>query len=128
MFIRKTRKTDAVTKKSYFSYQLIESIRTERGPRQHILFNLGQIPDLDVEQLKELANRIETIISGQTVCVLPSQKVESLAQAYASQLIRRLSNAEPQPKSSQPTEPKEFATIDTSSIEQSEPRTVGAEH
>ncbi len=128
MFIRKTRKTDAVTKKSYFSYQLIEAVRTERGPRQQILLNLGQIPDLDIEQLKELANRIETIISGQAVCVLPSQEIESLAQAYASQLIRRLSDAEPQPKPLQSTEPKEFAAIDVSSIEQCEPRTVGAEH
>src|SRR5271155_2777209 len=99
MFIRKTRKIDAVTKKSYFSYQLIESVRTERGPRQRIMLNLGQIPELDVEQLKELANRIEAIMSGQTMCVLPSQEIESLAQTYASQLIRRLSNAEPQPKS-----------------------------
>lgn len=128
MFIRKTRKIDPVTKKSYFSYQLIEAIRTERGPRQHILLNLGQISDLDIEQLKELANRIETIISGQTICVLPSQKIELLAQTYASQLIRRLSNEEPQLESSQQAEPKEFATIDVSSIEQCEPRTVGAEH
>ena len=128
MFIRKTRKTDAVTKKSYFSYQLIEAVRTERGPRQHILLNLGQIRDLDIEQLKELANRIETIMSGQTMCVLPSQQIESLAQAYASQLILRLSNAEPQLKSSQPTKPKEFVTIDMSSVEQCEPRSVGAEH
>jgi transposase len=128
MFIRKTRKIDAATKKSYFSYQLIESVRTERGPRQRIMLNLGQIPELDMEQLKELANRIEAIMSGQTMCVLPSQEIESLAQAYASQLIRRLSNAEPQPKSLQATEPKEFAAIDVLSIEQCEPRTVGAEH
>ena len=126
MFIRKTRKTDAVTKKSYFSYQLIESVRTERGPRQHILLNLGQIPDLDSKQLKELANRIEAIVSGQTTCIFPPQKIESLAQTYASQLIRRLSNAEPQTTSS-PTHP-EFATIDMTSIEQYEPRTVGVEH
>ena len=88
MFIRKTRKIDAKTKKSYFSFQLIESVRTERGPRQHILLNLGQILDLNDEQLKELANRIEGIISGQETCVLPSENIELLAQTYASQLIR----------------------------------------
>lgn len=127
MFIRKTRKVDPTTKKSYFSFQLIESVRTERGPRQHILLNLGQLLDLDVEQLKELANRIEAIISGQATCVFPLAKIESLAQTYASQLIRRLSVEEPElPAHHQ--EPPDLATIDVTSIEQCEPRTVGAEH
>src|SRR3990172_3764345 len=109
MFIRKTRKIDATTQKPYFSFQLIESVRTERGPRQRILLNLGQILDLDAEQLKELANRIEAIVSGQETCILPSENIESLAQTYASQLIRRMSNVEPQ-KQPLPTDP-DFATI-----------------
>jgi len=127
MFIRKTRKIDATTKKPYFSFQLIESVRTERGPRQHILLNLGQLLDLDAEQLKALANRIEAIVSGQETCVLPSENIESLAQTYASQLIRRMSNAEPPKPSPLPTDP-DFATIDVGSVEQCEPRSVGAEH
>ena len=127
MFIRKTRKIDPATKKSYFSFQLIESVRTERGPRQHILLNLGQIPDLNAGQLKELANRIEGIVSRQTTCILPLEEIESLAQTYASQLIGQISNAQPEQPSSIST-PPDFATIDVASVEQCEPRTVGAEH
>ena len=41
MFIRKKQKKDSVTGCEYFSYQLVESIRTERGPRQRILLDLG---------------------------------------------------------------------------------------
>ncbi len=127
MFIRKTRKVDPTTKKSYFSFQLIESVRTERGPRQHILLNLGQILDLDPEQLKELANRIEAIITGQATCIFPLAKIESLAQTYASQLVRRKSSEQPEPPEDQQPTP-DLATIDVTSIEQCEPRTVGAEH
>ena len=90
MYIRKTRKTAPVTKKQYFSYQLIESIRTERGPRQRILLNLGSSLDLDAKQLKELANRIEAITSGQMTCLVPSEKIEALAQTYASRLRSKL--------------------------------------
>ena len=125
MFIRKTRKLDLVTKKPYFSFQLIESIRTERGPRQRILLNLGNILDLDAEQLKELANRIETIVSGQTTCVLPSQRIESLAQAYASRLIKNL--AKPSVDKKETSAIPDYATIDLRSVVHQEARTVGAE-
>jgi len=125
MFIRKTRKIDTVTKKPYFSFQLIESIRTERGPRQRILLNLGNILDLDAGQLKELANRIEAIVVGQTTCVLPSQKIESLAQAYASRLIKNL--AKPAIDEEETVAVPDYATIDLRSVAHQEARTVGTE-
>lgn len=125
MFIRKTRKIDPITKKRYFSFQLIESVRTERGPRQRILLNLGNILDLDVRQLKELANRIETIVSGQTTCVLPSQKIESLAQLYSSRLIKNL--AMPAIDAEKTTSVPDYANIDLRSVVHQEARTVGTE-
>ena len=64
MFIRKTHLVNRETKKSYFNFQLVESIRTERGPRQRILLNLGSHLDLDKQECKLLANRIEEIALG----------------------------------------------------------------
>lgn len=64
MFIRKAIKKNRKTQKEYFSYQLMESIRTERGPRQRLVLNLGcDLPVSDNER-KELANRIEELQSG----------------------------------------------------------------
>ena len=125
MFIRKTRKLDPVTKKPYFSFQLIESIRTERGPRQRILLNLGSSLELDIEQLKELANRIEEIASGQTTCVPPSEKIEMLAQTYASRLVKNLAKHSVDKKETSAV--PDYATIDLQSVVHQEARTVGVE-
>ena len=125
MFIRKTRIPKLETGKSYFNFQLVESYRTERGPRQRILLNLG--PDLDLEkpELKSLANRIEEILKGVVSLFAVDDKIESLAQKYASQLLHRLSG---QTKESQPQDDASYRMIDSQTIEQQEPRTVGAEH
>lgn len=125
MYIRKTRKTDRKTKKDYFAYQLIESIRTERGPRQRILLSLSAELGLSDEDLKLLANRIEEIFLGTVSFLSYPEEIESFAQKYASQLIHHLSRAIPsEPEAQDP----DYQTIDIHTVEQQEPRTVGAEH
>lgn len=125
MFIRKTRKIDLVTKKPYFSFQLIESVRTERGPRQRILLNLGSDLDLDAAQFKELANRIEAIVNGQTTCISCPENIESLAQIYASRLIKNF--AKPVIHEKETASVPDYATIDLHSVIHQEARTVGIE-
>ena len=126
MFIRKAIKKDPLSGKRYASYHLVESTRTDKGPRQKVLLYLGVdigLPDGDHALLSQ---RIEEILSGQQCFAPYSQEVERRAQRYASQIIRRLAdetvgsevkNLEPQ-----------FVTIDANTIEKSEPRTVGTEH
>ena len=60
MFIREIRKRFAKgnTKYEYSQHRLVESVRTERGPRQHTVLNLGTL-SIPGEQLKVLANLIE---------------------------------------------------------------------
>jgi len=70
MYIRRVRKTDKSTGKSYFYYQLIEAYRTAKGPRQRILLNLGKL-ELDDRERKLLANRIEQLITGQASLIEP---------------------------------------------------------
>jgi len=88
MFIRKVRKTDPKSGKKYFYYQLVESYRTPRGPRQGTLLNLGSL-GLDASELKDLANRIEEILNGSKRLFEPSQKIEKLARHYPT-LFRRV--------------------------------------
>ena len=126
MFIRKTRKRAPNTKKTYFSFQLVESIRTERGPRQRILLNLGAGLGLDPQECKLLANRIEMIVIGQEECILPSEKIEKLAQKYASKLIRNLSVPTEKVKSTKSV--PDFQTVNLTTLIHKEARTVGAEH
>src|SRR3990167_1392926 len=127
MYIKKTKKTDSRTGKSYFAYSLIESTRTDKGPRQRVLLYLGTDLSLPEGELKMLAERIEEIFSGYDKSMLSyPKKVERLAQHYASQLVHRLSKPEDPQKEIQ--SPTDFNTIDVASIEKLEPRTVGAEH
>lgn len=126
MFIRKTIIINRETGKPYHNFQLVESHRTARGPRQRILLNLGTDLDLDKLESKALANRIEEILQGVYPLLPYSEKIERLAQIYASKLIHHLSTDRESLKEQKLQE--DFVSIDVNSIEQSEPKTVGAEH
>ena len=126
MFIRKTTKKDSKNGKPYSSYYLVESIRTDKGPRQKVLLYMGSEIDLPEAEHNLLAQRIEEIVLGQQHLISYSEEVEHLAQKYASQVIRQLSEVVIDPKS--PIVTADFLTIDVNTIEKSEPRTVGAEH
>ena len=93
MFIKKTFKTDSKSGKSYCAYHLVESIRTEKGPRQRTLLYMGSEINLPECDHKMLAQCIEDIITGQRSFVPYPEEIERLAQSYASQVIRRLSAA-----------------------------------
>jgi len=127
MFIRKTKKVVRETQKSYFVYQLVESVRTERGPRQQILLSLGSNLGIADEDLKLLANRIEEIFTGIQSFVICSEKIECLAERYASQLLQRIAKTIPHKTEFSEEEP-DYQSIDIHTIQQQEPRTVGAEH
>lgn len=126
MFIRKTTKTVSKNGKSYSAYYLVESTRTAKGPRQKVLLYMGSEINLPETEHKLLAQRIEEIISGQQPLILYSETVERLAQTYASQLIRQLSEVVVDAKP--PVSETDYVTIDLNTMEKSDPRTVGAEH
>ena len=127
MFIKKNTKKDRATGKSYAVYQLVESIRTEKGPRQRILLYMGS--DLGLSEIDHpiLAQRIEEIVSNERSLIPCEEKIERMAQRYASQLLDRLS-IEIKGLNKEEVIPPEFINIDVNSIEKSEPRSIGAEH
>src|SRR6478752_165119 len=129
MFIKKTLKTDSKSGKTYSAYHLVESVRTEKGPRQRTLLYMGSEIELPEGDHKLLAERIDGIIAGEQALFPCPEHIERLAQIYASQVIHRLSGLK---NSLEDTENEdlapEFVSININSIEKSEPRTVGAEH
>lgn len=129
MFIKKTLKTDPKNGKTYSAYHLVESVRTEKGPRQRTLLYMGSEIALSEGEHKLLAQCIEGIIVGEQPLFPYPERVERLAQTYASQVIRRLSNPKDNHEHSEneDLEP-EFISININSIEKSDPRSVGAEH
>ncbi|MDZ7697738.1 MAG: hypothetical protein U5R49_12725 [Deltaproteobacteria bacterium] len=61
MYIRAKEKRNPNSSKVYYTHKLVESVRTEQGPRQKTLLNLGTL-DLEQKHWKPLANRIEELL------------------------------------------------------------------
>lgn len=123
MYIRKTSHTHNKTGKKYDTHKLVETIRTDRGPRQHTVLNLGADFSVPKERWKELANRIEGIVSGQLSLFPVAQDIEPIAQRYANRIIATRSQRAPQRDREQP----DYQTVDINSLENDKVRSVGGE-
>ena len=122
MFIRKVPHKNRKTHKEYYTHKLVESIRTERGPRQRDVLNLGVHFDLPEDQWKDLANCIEQNITGQRSLIDYPKEIKRLAKKYARKVIHKHANVVQEDLS------PDYESIDINSVENEEARTVGAEH
>jgi len=122
MFISKVIHTDTKNHREYHTFKLLESLRTERGPRQRMVLNLGTDFSLPEEHWKDLANRIEEIVTGQRPLFTSSEEVESLAELYARRIIAY--HGEAVVRRSEP----DYQRVDIDTIDNELPRSVGAEH
>ena len=123
MFIRKVPHKNKKNRREYFTYKLVESVRTERGPRQRDVLNLGVRFDLPREQWKELANCIEGVLTGQRPLFDYPKKISTLARKYAREITRQQAQAiEAEDVAS------DYQVVDVNSVDNEDIRSVGAEH
>lgn len=125
MFIRETIKIDKKTNKKYRSYQLVESYRTPSGPRQKILLTTGADINLSPSERKELANRIEEIISGSISFLSYPDHIERLAQHFAQLLLQKNEQIQLIEEDSPKTD---YHQVDINSIRHTSVRKIGCEH
>ena len=128
MFIRKVPHINKRNQREYYTYKLVESIRTERGPRQRELLNLGTDFNLPKEKWKDFANRVEEIITGQNSLFDYSLEIETLAGNCARKIIRRQSAVIPKKRDSSPDFIPDYQMVDVNSLQNEQARTIGAEH
>jgi len=124
MFIRRVPHKDRKNHKEYYTYKLVDSIRTERGPRQRDILNLGVDFDLPKEQWKDLANCIEENITGQKSLIDYHKAIKTLARRYARKIIRKQAFVVAEGEHF----PPDYVTVDINSVDNEEARTVGSEH
>lgn len=124
MFIRKVAHQNPKNRKAYYTYKLVESVRTARGPRQRDVLNLGVDFKLPQERWKELANCIEAIITGQRQLFDYPQEINALAKKYARAIIRQQAAA----VDAGEEVISDYQVIDVNSVDNEDARTVGAEH
>ncbi len=122
MFIRRT----ACSKygvKQYFTYRLVENVRTGNGTSQRIVLNLGSDFSFPKESWRSLAKRIEEILYGQQPLFASPDDIEVAAQQYAAKIIRKQEDINVDNK-----EVSQYYSIDIESLETSRPRSVSVEH
>jgi len=124
MFIKEVIKKNKGYDKTFVYHQLVESYRTEKGPRQRRLLELGKL-NIPKSKWKNLANRIEEIASGQTSLIEEDPEIEALAKHYASMLIhKRLNEQETQQEDQEP----DYQTVDVNSVKTYKARSIGGEY
>ena len=88
MYIRAKEKRNKNSNKIYYTHRLVESVRTEQGPRQKTILNLGTL-DLEQKHWKPLADRIEELLIGQRRLTALDENIEALAQHFAKLLVQK---------------------------------------
>ncbi len=68
MFIMPARKNQQG--KSYTYYNLVNTVRTPKGPRHQVVLSLGSLPNVDPQQIKLLGRLIDQRLGG-TIRLLP---------------------------------------------------------
>ncbi len=131
MYIKKVTKKKSASGKPYEYLHLVENIRTEKGPRQRLILNLGTL-NIPSDQYKSLANAIEGKLKGIPVLLeTHSSELRELADHYVSKIrnknaeeMKREDQGEDQPESITPTS----TPVDVESIEAAQCRSIGAEY
>jgi transposase len=123
MYIRRTTIKSRGTGEPYFTYRLVESVRTADGVRQRTLLNLGRHFDVPPDQWGALAQRIEQLLSAQAplMTLELDAELEALAQRLVARLVHR------QAASGEDTS-RDIRAVDVDSLELVRPRSVGVEH
>jgi transposase len=124
MFLRRTTQKDELGRK-YHTFKLVESFRTQRGPRQRDVLNLGSSFSLPRDQWKALADRVETIMTGQSTFLPVSKKIESLAQRYAKEIISKQGQVIDHAEES--AVETDYQMVDVNSVDSEHIRSVGGE-
>jgi hypothetical protein len=129
MFIRKV-----IQKKkgeNYQNYRLVESIRTEKGPRQRVILNLGKDFNVPQEKWKALCDMItEKLISNRTIVTNVDEELEDIADGIVKNILHKHAHQSVRHTQHGPTEEKEppdWAVIDLNSLYHNDVRTVGGE-
>ncbi len=130
MYIKKVKKSNKNSSKVYEYLHLVENIRTEKGPRQRLILNLGSV-DIPSDQYKELANCIESMLTGQKELFSADPEVEKIATKASNEIRARQSDITKTDKeipSEQPQESGVYEQVDVLSLQASQLRSLGPEY
>jgi len=121
MYVKKVRKRNGKTQKVYEYIHLVENVRTEKGPRQRLILNLGNL-DIYPTQYKAFAKRVEDILTGQRSFLDLDTRLEKQAHAAAEKIFRK------QAQEITEREETDYQSVDVNSLETETHRSIGPEY
>jgi transposase len=121
MYVKKVRKRNGKTNKLYEYIHLVENVRTEKGPRQRLILNLGNL-DLYPTQYKAFAKRVEDILTGQRSFIELDTGLEKQAHAVAEKIFRKQAREIGQEAET------DYQSVDVNSLESQTHRSIGPEY
>ena len=128
MYIKKVTKKKSASGKPYEYLHLVENIRTEKGPRQRLILNLGAL-DIPKSQYKALANSIEGKLHGISLLFDDkSSKINELADQFVSKIRSKNTTIMDSSEEDEPARVPTSTSVDVVSIGASECRSIGAEY
>ncbi len=121
MYIRKnTRRHKG---KTYTNYVLVESIRTDKGPRQKAVCSLGSMKPRPKEEWLELAEKVQDALVGQMRVEGYGDEVEAILQKIEAKKNKKAGRS----KTIQETE-KEIVSVNPGKVKVEKPREAGPLH
>lgn len=135
MYIRAIKKKKEILsgeekglQKTYGYLQLIETIRTPKGPRQKLLLSLGTLA-IEKKEYKVFVEMLEHRMRGQEGCVQErflanetNPRLQEMVEATYQRLLAKRS------ESYKPTESQVFERVDTNSYQSDDHVSMGAEY
>jgi transposase len=121
MYIRATTTKNKKTGKSYTTHRLVETVQTEKGPRQRMVLSIGKL-DLPKPRWKELAKALEYRLAGmENIAPDDIRSVADEVMANRTDIVNnREAKAERESKA-------EYESIDLNSVGSADSRTIGPE-
>ena len=124
MFIRTAKTKNPKTGKLYVSHQLVETVQTEKGPRNRVLLYLGRL-DLPKDALKVLAQALEDRLNHRTSLFPLAPEIEAVVtDALAKNQPEARKGGRPRKSLPRPTG---TPVVSCDSLEASEVRSLGPE-
>lgn len=119
MYIREYRTKNKKSGKVYIKHQLVESYRTEAGPRQRVVMNLGKL-NLDRSEWRRLAFVLESRLSGQETLIEEKEITSEAERALKNYDFYKL-------RKKKEARESEYLTIDLKKVATGYNRSLGPE-
>ncbi|OVE82524.1 hypothetical protein BVY04_00695, partial [bacterium M21] len=130
MYIRESKTRNKKTGKVYVKHALVESVRTERGPRQRVALTLGQLT-VEREYWKDLAVSLEACLTGAQELMylagfdLPESVLTEIARLRSVARHHQKTKAAATKNDCSPVQ--RYQEVDVTSLENTDSRTLGPE-